>query len=79
MATYQSLLIVSQEFSILLSQLAIHLPSNVKFVGKTKRQYKSINKLQETEGSQIDLLPRTNLAHFSKGKLKEDMYPRKNA
>ena len=48
-------------------------------MGRTKRQYKSINKLQETEGSQIDLLPRTNLAHFSKGKLKEDMYPRKNA
>ena len=66
MATYQSLLIVSQEFSILVSQLA-------KFVGRTKVQYKSINKVQETEGSQIDLLPRTNLAHFSKGKLEEDI------
>ena len=46
-------------------------------MGRTKVQYKSINKLQETEGSQIDLLPRTNLAHFSKGKLEEDMYPKK--
>ena len=49
----------------------------LKFVGRTKVQYKSINKLQETEGSQIDLLPRTNLAHFSKGKLEEDMNPKK--
>ena len=46
-------------------------------MGRTKRQYKSINKLQETEGSQIDLLLRTNLTHFSKGKLEEDMYPKK--